>query len=109
MDTTAWRGSSTVERQLVLGGQRVDLGERPTRVLREPPIVEELHGPGPAVVRGSRFDALLVSAVSSNHRRSCRCGAGRANGGRRRAPMPLSLQGVTILTVQANFHRDPQV
>src|SRR5207248_778461 len=33
-----------------------------------------LHGPGPAVVTGSRFDALLVSAVSSNHRSSCRCG-----------------------------------
>ena len=58
----------TGERHLVFDSQGVDLSERPTRVLREPSIVEELHRPGPAVVTGSRFDALLVSAVSSNHR-----------------------------------------
>jgi hypothetical protein len=57
----------TVELQLVLDGQSVDLGEGPTRVLREPSTIEELHGPGPTVVSGPRFDALLVSAVSSNH------------------------------------------
>src|SRR5262249_37324322 len=62
----ARRGSLTVECQFVLGGQRVDLSEGPTRVLCEPSIVEELHGPDPSVI-GSRFDALLVSAVSSNH------------------------------------------
>src|SRR5436190_19751578 len=86
--------SLTVERQLVFDGQGVDLSERPTRVLREPSIIEELHGPGPALVSGTRFDALLVSAVSSNHRLSCRCGAGARTVVE---PMPLSPQNVTIL------------
>ena len=64
---TAFSDALTVECHLVLLGERVDLGERPSGVLREPAIVEQLHGPRAAIVTGSRFDALLVAAVFSNH------------------------------------------
>ena len=64
----------------VLGGQGVHLGDRPASVLREPSAVEQLHGPGLAVVVAPRFDALLIATVFANHQVSDRSPEASSNG-----------------------------